>query len=73
MGWTHDGGTTWKTTSIPVEGGLILSGLAFADMQNGMLTMDSQFGITPGRESLLPTMREPVSRMNDPGKQYRKI
>lgn len=64
VGWTHDGGTTWKTTSIPVEGGLILSGLAFADMQNGMLTMDSQFG-----DNSWPR----VFVTNDAGNQFREI
>lgn len=64
VGWTHDGGTTWKTTSIPMEGGLILSGLAFADMQNGMLTMDSQFG-----DNSWPR----VFVTNDAGNQFREI
>ena len=47
-----------------MEGGLILSGLAFADMQNGMLTMDSQFG-----DNSWPR----VFVTNDAGNQFREI
>ena len=44
IGWTHDGGTTWETATVDVESGWILSGLAFADLSVGMITMDEQFG-----------------------------
>lgn len=42
--WTHDGGKTWTHQAVPDTDALLLTGLEYADTENGMLTMESAFG-----------------------------
>lgn len=42
--WTHDGGGTWTSRVVPDTDGLLLTGLEYADIMNGMLTMEGSSG-----------------------------
>lgn len=42
--WTHDGGATWTTSSLGDKAGLLLNGLAFADVENGLMSMEDLYG-----------------------------
>lgn len=37
--WTYDGGATWSASPVFTEEECVLSGLAFADLQNGVISM----------------------------------
>lgn len=39
--WTYDGGNTWEERVVPAEDGMMLTGAAFADRQNGVLSLES--------------------------------
>ena len=38
--WTHDGGQTWEELELPTVDGQMLGGIAFADTQIGILTVE---------------------------------
>ncbi len=38
--WTHDGGQTWEELELPTVDGQMLGGIAFADTQAGILTVE---------------------------------
>ena len=42
--WTHDGGETWTSSASLCEDGLMLDGLAFADVSNGVASLQSVNG-----------------------------
>ena len=42
--WTHDGGETWSSSASLCEDGLMLDGLAFADVSNGVASLQSVNG-----------------------------
>lgn len=42
--WTHDGGETWEAHSVGGDDSLILTGLVYTDLTNGMMTKEDPFG-----------------------------